>query len=488
MQKKKYTLGAKCAYGLADIYGGGAFVVISTFFTVFLTKSLGMNTALAGSIPLIGKVWDAISDPLMGNICDRTVSKFGAKRFYMLVGSFISALTFLLMWVAYPNSGVGQYIFYLMMYILFSTGFTIVMVPYNGLLPDMVEDYTVRSSFSGVRLVFSSLGAILAGLIPTLLITENTNSSQYFTCAIIFAVIFFIAIICSFWGTWERAKEPVRIGFKESFTQSFTVYKSHSFRLFIAIFIFGQCAADFVSGVAVYYLDDVLNSYGNGHFTIMMGVLLVAQFAGMITFSVVMPKTSKLFPIMVTAPIRIIATLTMLFFSYEGANFYIILVLCFFIGLSMSGTSVSIYAILTDMADIDELITSVNRAGTCSGMATFARKISAGISAGAIGVLLAAVGYSEELAAAGERQSAFTQSGITMIYVLVPTVLIALTWAFTAKFPVKAKEFAVIRTELARRKGEDASTATAEEIAICERVTGFSYDKLWNKDNALKLK
>ena len=65
------------AYGMADIYGGGAFIVISTFFTVFLTKSLGMSPALAGTIPLIGKVWDAITDPVMGNITDRTRSKLG---------------------------------------------------------------------------------------------------------------------------------------------------------------------------------------------------------------------------------------------------------------------------------------------------------------------------------------------------------------------------------------------------------------------------
>ena len=83
---------ARCAYGAADIYGGGAFVVIGTFFTVFLTKALGMPPALAGSIPLIGKVWDAVTDPVMGNITDRTQSRFGAKRFYILIGSFISAI------------------------------------------------------------------------------------------------------------------------------------------------------------------------------------------------------------------------------------------------------------------------------------------------------------------------------------------------------------------------------------------------------------
>ena len=75
-RKREDSFLSRCAYGVADIYGGGAFVIIGTFFTVFLTKALGMPPALAGTIPLIGKVWDAVTDPVMGNITDRTHSRF----------------------------------------------------------------------------------------------------------------------------------------------------------------------------------------------------------------------------------------------------------------------------------------------------------------------------------------------------------------------------------------------------------------------------
>ena len=488
-EKREQSLWSKCAYGFADIYGGGAFVVISTFFTVFLTKALGMSTALAGTIPLIGKIWDAVTDPLMGNICDRTKSKFGAKRFYILIGSIISAITFVLMWVAFPGSSAwGQYFFYLLMYMLFSTGFTIVMVPYNALLPDMVEDYTMRSKFSGVRMIFSTFGAILAGLIPTLLVKDNTDASAYLTVAVIFGVIFFVVILLTFLGTWERQKEIVKIGFAESFVQSLTVYKSRSFQMFIAIFLLGQGAADFVTGLAVYYVDDVLNAYGGGRFTYLMAVILLSQFIGTIVFTPIMAKTSKKFPILLGFPVRIAATLAMLLFSHEGANFTVILALSFVIGLGMAGSSTSIYAILSDMADVDELITSINRPGTCSAMATFIRKIATGLSSAIIGVLLAIAGYDETIAAAGGRQSAATQRGIAYIYVFVPIVLMVLTIVVAKLFPMNKPQFEIIKREIARRKGEDSSEATPEEIAVCEKVTGYAYDKLWNKENALKMK
>ena len=487
-QKRENSVLAKCAYGFADIYGGGAFVIISTFFTVFLTKALGMPTALAGTIPLIGKVWDAVTDPVMGNIADRTQSKLGPKRFYILIGSIISAVTFVLMWVPFGNGNAGeQYAFYVGMYMLFSTGFTIVMVPYNGLLPDMVEDYTLRSKFSSVRTIFSTFGAILAGLIPTILIKDNTDPAEYFSVALLFGFLFFLVILLTFAGTWEKQKPVVKISFKESFTQSFTVYKSRSFRLFIAIFICGQGAADFVTGLAVYYVDDVLNAYSGGRFTMLMAVILLAQFVGTILFAPIMAKTSKKFPILVGFPVRIIATILMLFFSYEGANFSIILGLSFIIGMGMAGSTISIYAMLSDMADVDELITSINRPGTCSGMATFIRKIATGFSSAIIGVLLALAGYNEVLAKAGERQALATQHGIVIIYVFAPVVLMVATLVFAKLFPLNRKEFEIIKKEISRRKGEDTSQATEEEKAVCEKVTGFSYEKLWNKDNALKM-
>ena len=178
-----------------------------------------------------------------------------------------------------------------------------------------------------------------------------------------------------------------------------------------------------------------------------------------------MPKTSKRFPILVGFPIRIIATLLLFTVSRENAHevylfgniscFTVMLVLTFIIGMGMAASSVSIYAILSDMADVDELITGINRPGTVSGMATFVRKIATGFSSTIIGLLLAMVGYDEIAANQGIRQSAVVQMGITHIYIWVPILFMALTIAFAVVFPMGRKEFEVIKKEIARRKGEE---------------------------------
>ncbi len=484
-RKPSYGYGARIVYGMAEFYGGGAFVIINTFFAVFLTKALGMPTALAGTIPLVGKIWDAITDPMMGNITDRTRSKFGAKRFYILIGGIVSSLTFILMWLTIPTDSVFfLYIFYLFMYCLFSTGFTILMVPYNGLLPDMIDDYATRSRFSSVRMIWSTLGSMVCGLVPTFLIKDNLDTAAYLKCAFIFGALFLITSLVTFSGTWEKQKEPVKTSLKESFPQAASVFRSHSFRLFIGIYLLGQCGMDFVSGMAVYYVDDVLNGYENGYFTYLMAVLLIAQLTGMLVFAPVMSRTSKKLTILIGAPIRLAGTLGLLAFSHEGAAIAPILVMTALIGLGNAATVSAIFAIMADMAEVDELITSVHRPGIVSGMATFARKISSGLSAAIIGFLLSAVGYDEVLANQGQRQSAFTQEGIVLIYVIVPAILITGLIIVGALFPLTGKEFKVVQREIARRKGEDPSVITKEEIRICEKVTGMSYDRLWNISNA----
>ena len=475
---------SRMMYGMAEFYNGGAFVIINTFFAVFMTKALGINPALAGTIPLIGKIWDAITDPIMGNITDRTKSRFGAKRFYILIGGIVSALTFILMWLTIPvKSGIVLYIFYLLMYCLFSTGFTVLMVPYNGLLPDMIDDYTLRAKYSSVRMIWSTLGSMVCGMVPTFIIKDTRDTSSYMTCALIFGVLFFITSMVTFAGTWEKQKEPVKTTMAESFPQAVSVFKSHSFRLFIGIYLLGQCGMDFVSGMAVYYVDDVLNGYGNNYFIYLMATLLVSQLLGMLLFGPVMSRTSKRQTILIGAPIRLAGTLGLLFFSYEGSNIVMVLIMTALIGLGNAATLMSIFAIMADMADVDELITSVNRPGIVSGMATFARKVSSGLSASIIGFLLAAVGYDEIIASSGGRQSAATQQGISMIFIIVPAVLITGLIIVGYLFPITGKEFAIIKKEVARRKGEDDSAITPEEIKVCEKVTGMSYDRLWNIEN-----
>ncbi len=477
---KKTQFSAKLAYGAADIYGGGSFLIISILYLVFLTDIVGMNPALAGSIPMIGKIWDAITDPIMGNIVDRTQSKYGAKRFYLLIGSFVGAITFSTMWISISASANTLYFFYLLMYILFSTGFTIVMVPYNALLPDMVSDYTQRSAFTMYRMIFSALAAILAGLVPNMIVNNfgSTPAQGFLIMGIIFGVIFFLSIFFTFAKTWEATLPIVKTPLKESFRESFSVFRNRSFRLYLGVFLFGQGSSDFVTTLIIYFLAVVLRQ--SSQYTFIMSGVLISQLLAMFLYQIILKKTSKKFPIYLGFPIRMIATFSMIFFAYDQAPILPIFIASFISGLGTAASSVTSYAILTDLTDVDYLITTKRRPGIYSGMATFNRKIANGLAIWLIGLLLAFFQYD----ATASVPNSVTVEGIKFMFIFLPLIFMTATLYFTYRFPIDKVRYEYIQKEIRRRTGELNEKATDEEIKVCEMVTGVPYHNLWKAENA----
>ena len=109
------------AYGAGDIYGGGAYFILSTFTMYYLINVVGMHPVLAGLVPAIGKIWDAVSDPLMGYISDRTPkNRLGKRRIWFAVAVIPIAVTFALLWLPVDTASMaGKFAYYALAYILF---------------------------------------------------------------------------------------------------------------------------------------------------------------------------------------------------------------------------------------------------------------------------------------------------------------------------------------------------------------------------------
>lgn len=477
MKTKSERLLSKIGYGTADLYGGGAFLIVSILYLYFLTDIVGMNPLLAGSIPFIGKAWDAVSDPLMGRIVDRTRSRYGAKRLYLLFGSFIAGVTFFLIWLTIGGGEWLQYLYYLASFILFSTGFTIVMVPYNALLPDMIRDYHLRGQYTAIRMIFSALSAILGGLLPDMIVNRIDGGAIGFAVmGAVFGLIFLIAILVTFKSTWERPEGNVR-NTPEKWSANLTVFKNRSFRFYLGIFLFGQGSMDFIMALIMYFLTYVL--FQSGQYVLVMAGVLSSQLLAMFFYQALLRTHSKKLPAWIGFPIQAVASLAMLFFAYEGAPIIPVVVIAVMIGFGTAAGTVTSFSILADMADVDELITTKRRAGLYSGMATFARKVANGLALGLIGLVLFLIGYDGSL----DVQAPLATGGIKYMFILMPVVFIAFTLYFVKKYPLTQDGFDVLQKAISTLKsGKD--TLSEDEKRQCEAMTGYAYDDLWSEDNA----
>ena len=132
----------KLGYACGDIYGGGAFLIFSLLYMNFLVIVEGLPVFLASAIIFAGKLWDAITDPIVGSFSDKTRSKYGRRRVYFLIGVIPVFISFVTMWYSFGITGeTALFIYHMFAYMFFGTAFTIVMVPYNAILPEMTSDY-----------------------------------------------------------------------------------------------------------------------------------------------------------------------------------------------------------------------------------------------------------------------------------------------------------------------------------------------------------
>ena len=467
--KNRKELLSRIAYASGDIYGGGSFIIVGLLLLVYLTNVEGFSGTSAGIIIFIGKAWDAITDPFMGQLSDRTRSRFGRRRIYFLLGSLPVFFSWVMLWYGFGITGsTARFIYYTLAYIFFSTSFTIVMVPYNAILSDMVRDYNRRSAFTGMRLGFSAAAAIICATVPALITGAYADPKQaYLIMGLTFGALFAICWLAVFFGTWENQIKPVAA---VSIRDWLSVIKNRSFRIYVIIFILCQMAIDTVMTLAVYFLTVSLQK--EELFVMIMGSILATQLIFIGIFSHVAQKTDKTTPAYISAGVWIAACFAVIFFSNTTPDF-IVISTCALIGVGSAGLNLFSWSALPDIADVDELITGRRREGLYAGVSTFMRKLSGGVVVGVLGIALDVIGYSKEALSAGTISPA-TDWGIRILFCALPFIFLIFALLFLRKYKLGRQEFNIMSKILNRyRAGETDISIEGEELRVCRQLTGL---------------
>lgn len=471
---KKSSFMTKVGYGVGDMYAGGAFLLVGLLFLNFLTDVAGLTPALAGVVFLVGKIWDAISDPLMGLISDKTRSKHGRRRIYFLIGIIPIFFTFSMLW--YTVNSQNQtvlFIYYVLAYILFNTVFTMVMVPYNALLPNMVKDYKERTSFNTVRLTCSAVSAILSGVLP-MMIVNNFESTQtgYLIMGFAFGLLYALPWIMVFMKTWELPVEtmPERTKFSDLLKEFLQAFKNKSFRQHSSFFVSGQTAVDFLTTLFIYYLTYVLDR--KAEFSAVLGVLLIVQLFSMSLHGAISKRYGKTVPLRIGLGVWLIGLLITLFIT-KDSPWYMVYFVAALSGVGSSASTFVPWSILPEISDIDELITGKRREGIYAGMSTLIRKIAQAVSVAVIGLVLEEIGYIANVA-----QTPEVVLGIRLLFFVGPVIFMIIAFIMSSRYKMTEHKHTVIMNEIKARKEGAAPSQDPEVIDICETFTGVKYDKL----------
>ncbi len=475
--ERKVKLHNYLAYGVGDFLGGGSFAIIGLFFIFFMTEVVGMIPFYAGTIYFISKLWDAVSDPLMGYISDRTRSRFGRRRVFFLIGIVPVGAFFALIWtpITFDNQ-VFLFLWYLFVFIAFSTFYTILMVPYTALNAEMSLDYKVRARMSGVKQFCSGLsGAICTVASEPLVGMFPDQQTGFLALGIIFGIFFSLPWLFVFLGTWEVPRkygEVQKQKIKEIFVNFLSVFKNRSFRIHMGMYVPGFAAMDIVMAVFIIFLTYYIGS--RELFPYLMAALALAQGASMPVYVFIGNRLGKGKAYLIGASIFLVGILYATTLT-PGESLPMLIIAAVLLGIGMCGVTVMPWVILPSVVDVDELITSEKRAGTYSGMMTLLRKITNALVVFLVGSLLTLVGYAPDVA-----PTADTAEGVRYITLAGPFVAVFIGWLVSWRFRITPHTHKALREEIDRLEAGGSRDEVCDETKqICEELTGIEYADLY---------
>ncbi|HEM46929.1 MAG TPA: symporter, partial [Alphaproteobacteria bacterium] len=206
MAREQLPVKAKLLYGVGDV--GNAIVnsAIQFFLLAFYTDAALIAAGLAGTALWVAKLWDAVNDPLFGWMSDRTTSRFGKRRVYMIFGALPLAISIALLWfVPQGLSEVGVFAWIVITFVLFDTAWTLTNVPYYALTAELTDDYDERASLTAYRMVLGVPAYVIgAALTPAFVGLFVLKSTGYGLMGVLYGILAAAALLISAAGIRER--------------------------------------------------------------------------------------------------------------------------------------------------------------------------------------------------------------------------------------------------------------------------------------------
>ena len=463
---KPLPLFTKIIYGTGDLGIAGWGTLRQIFYAIFLTDVVGLEARLASFAALIGVIWDAINDPLVGMLSDRAQTRWGRRRPFLLFFSIPFGLAFLLMWWAPPwNNQIVLAVHMTLAYIISDTLQTLVAVPFYTLTPEMTPDYDERTELTTYRmffnLVISLVVAVAAPMIKNAALQSGLTLSQsYLLISGLFGGIGAIPFLVMFFFVRERHPNPPQETHTIKETAE-TAWRNIPFRFATGLYMLNWMTVDMVSLMLPYFLTywiaqgnlaAEMNVFGANisQDSVILGLMFITAIAALPIWNWLSKKTSKrkayifgmLFWMVVQSLIIIVK---------PGQTIFI-LILTVLAGISISTAHVLPDAIFPDVIEWEELRTRNRHEGVYYGIKNFSRKLSGAVTIFLVLQLLGWFGYQSP----PQGAIVFQQTDITITIIRILTgpfgALLLFSSIIIAWFyPLTREKHARIRSLLARR-------------------------------------
>ncbi len=417
--------------GVRQGYGSAAFAIavanscMMFFLLKFLVDGAGLAPATAGTVLMLGKAWDAITDPVAGRLCDRTRSPIGPRRAWILGGSVPWILLFALLWVRPPVSGLAAAAWAAVMLVLYNTAYTVVVVPYGALTPVLTRDYDERTRLNAARMAWSMAGGLVAGIgMPVL----QRATGSHAAAAAILAVLMVPPVVALLAVTRGRDR-AAEVG---SGGAPFGVLGVRAFRRVAGLFLAGWVVVASLSAILPFYVQHVVGRPDRLEFMLAAVQLSALAFIPAVARLAQRTEKHRAYAAAMASWAVVMVVLSLL---PEGA-FGLVVALGLLAGFGIAAAHVLPWSMLPDVVEADRVDHGVERAGAFYGMMTFIEKIGVALALWGLGLGLQAAGYVEGAA----TQPAGARLAIRLLVGPAPALVLGLGAAAALLWPPVTRE------------------------------------------------
>lgn len=495
----KETVWPMIQYCFANIFMGGGGYIISMYFTFFLTNVVGLDIKYATFISMIATVWDGVNDPIMGLITDRTRSKYGRHRRYLLLSIPPLFVSYIMLWNSFGLDGTNYpkltVCYYVIAYVIYKTAYTMVDVPHTAMLPTLAPEYNKRTQYTSVSYIFNSVGMVPSYIILLIFLSvfgssdglSKDSKTPFLLTGIVLAVVY----CCAVFATFKTCKEPSSLNeelpplnIKFAINEYRQVFRNKSFKDYFAMSFFWQMARSFFSTTSVYYITYLANLYKYYPlFNTFAGVFETLAFP--LNYALTIKKGKSKCGAVVT-PFMIIGLLLALFVkpATPGGNVTLTLVLMILGGavlypFGMSGLGFVGNNVLPDLTDVDELITGRRREGVIGTFNTMVKQVIGGVMTFFVGLILDAFGLVTGNEGVYIEQTQTALWGIRICVAIFPAISATIAYFLLRRFKMTKDDHTMIRAAIATKHKYGTVTLSEYERERCELLSGYKLENTW---------
>jgi glycoside/pentoside/hexuronide:cation symporter, GPH family len=413
--------GTYLGYGIGSVGTGIFSTVPGLLLLTFMVRQLAVPPAIAGIVILAPRLWDMMTDPLAGSLSDRTRTRIGPRRPWLLAGALTLPIAFALLFRVPEFSGSQAAVYVLVVYLFGATAFTVFQVPYVALPAEMTEDYDERTTILAYRIAFLTVGILVAGAAaPQVLNAGGGGRDGYALMGLVIGAVLFVVLLAAFFGTRRiPLVEPTRATapFRE---QLRAAAQNRPFFWLLACFVIQALGIGaMLAGVdffAAYVLEDADQT------AILFACLVAPALVTMPLWAWVGHRFGK----------KTGYTSCILLFSGGGFallaaspdRLLFVYVVVFLMGTAYAGTQMFPLAMLPDTIAADTHRTGLRRAGSYTGVWTAGEKAGFAVGPAVLATLLAVTGFVETESGAIVEQPPAAITGIIVGFAIVPALVV----------------------------------------------------------------